>query len=206
MECISLGWNCDSAKFGVTSGARKKRENGYKTCPFDEMITNYDGLVNCINDDFEFLYDTKYLELIKVPSDSKWLNTHGNGDIMIYNKKYNFLFNHESPHADLHIHQNWKNGEYHYIMNDYAEFINRYKRRTENFKEYLKSGKHIVFILTRPIVDGNISALNNVIKNKYPSLSYRIINLDCDKSVVYDHLLLMNIDKENNEIKRLQIR
>jgi len=55
------------------------------------MITNYDGLVNCINDDFEFLYDTKYLELIKVPSDSKWLNTHGNGDIMIYNKNITFF-------------------------------------------------------------------------------------------------------------------
>jgi len=33
MECISLGWNCDSAKFGVTSGARKKEKTAIKHAP-----------------------------------------------------------------------------------------------------------------------------------------------------------------------------
>jgi GDP-D-mannose dehydratase len=45
---------------------------------------------------------------------------------MIYNKKYNFIFNHESPgHANLFVSQNWTKGINHYIMNDYEEFINR---------------------------------------------------------------------------------
>ena len=105
-EGISLGWNCHSAINGVALGFRNIKSNGYKTCPFDEMISNYKGIIDCINDDFEYFCDIKYLELIKIPKESKWLNTNGDGDIMIYNKKYNFIFNHESPgHANLFISQ-----------------------------------------------------------------------------------------------------
>jgi hypothetical protein len=43
------------------------------------MITNYKGIIECIKDDFEFLCDIKYLELIKISSKSKWLNTNGDG-------------------------------------------------------------------------------------------------------------------------------
>ena len=71
-EGISLGWNCDSASVGVSTGLRKTKQNGYKTCPFDEMITNYKGIIECIKDDFEFLCDIKYLKLIKIPKESKW--------------------------------------------------------------------------------------------------------------------------------------
>ena len=59
-EGISLGWNCHSAINGVALGFRNIKSNGYKTCPFDEMISNYKG----INDDFEYFCDIKYLELI----------------------------------------------------------------------------------------------------------------------------------------------
>ena len=110
-ESISLGWNCGSANYGVSSGIRSTKKNGYNTSPFDEMITNYEGIIQCINDDFEYLCDTKYLELIKISETSGLLNTNGNGDYIIYNNKYKFMFNHESPgHANLYITQNWKNG------------------------------------------------------------------------------------------------
>lgn len=78
-EGISLGWNCHSAVVGASIGLRKTKQNGYKTCPFDEMITNYKGIIECIKDDFEFFCDIKYLELIKIPAESKWLNTNGDG-------------------------------------------------------------------------------------------------------------------------------
>jgi hypothetical protein len=45
-EGISLGWNCSSAVYGVSSGIRNTKQNGYKTCPFDGMITNYKGIVD----------------------------------------------------------------------------------------------------------------------------------------------------------------
>ena len=60
---ISLGWNCHSAVVGVNHGLRKRKENGYKTCVFDTMISNFDGVVECIKDDFAFFTDEKYLIL-----------------------------------------------------------------------------------------------------------------------------------------------
>jgi len=207
-EGISLGWNCSSAVYGVSTGIRRKKEDGYKTCPFDEMITNYKGLIECIKDDFKYLCDIEYLELIKIPNTSKYFNTNGDGDVVIYNNKYKFIFNHESPgHANLYITQNWKNGINHYIINNYEEFINRYKRRIENFKNYLLNTSNIIFILTRPNTTQllDINELNDVIKNKYPLLNFNFILLDQDKYSYYDHLILMNIDKNDEEIKRLCI-
>jgi hypothetical protein len=204
-EGISLGWNCDSAIIGVSTGLRKTKQDGYKTCPFDEMITNYKGVIDCINDNFEYLCDKKYVELIKIPKESKWLNTNGDGDIMIYHKKYKFIFNHESPgHANLFDSQKWTKGINHYIINEYEEFINRYKRRIANIKELLNSGKNITFILTRPITDTcHISELSDVIRHKYPFLTFKFVLLDFDKNIYHDHLLLMGIDVNDDEIKRL---
>ena len=54
---ISLGWNCTSAIYAVDSGIRHKKGNGYNTCPFDIMVSNYNGIVNCLNDNFsDFLH------------------------------------------------------------------------------------------------------------------------------------------------------
>ena len=204
-EAISLGWNCNSAIVGVNMNLRSTKTNGYKTCPFDEMITNYRGIIDCIKDDFKYLCDTEYLELIKIPQQSKWLNTNGDGDLLIYNKKYNFIFNHESPgHANLYLSQKWSKGINHYIMNNYEEFKNRYTRRIENMKILLESGKKIRFILTRPNTNiSEISELYNLISIKYPILNFEFIFLDFDKYIFYDHLLLMNIDEKDEEIKRL---
>jgi len=169
-EGISLGWNCHSAVSAVSMGLRTTKQNGYKTCPFDEMITNYKGIIECIKDDFKHLCDIKYLVLIRIPKESKWLNTNGDGDVVIYNTKYKFIFNHESPgHGNLFIGQNWSKGINHYIINNYEEFINRYERRIQNIKGLLNSKKYISFIITRPNTElCDISELKQVIQNKYP--------------------------------------
>lgn len=171
------------------------------------MVTNYKGIIECIKDDFEFLCDIKYLELIKIPSESKLLNTNGDGDVIIYNKKYKFIFNHESPgHANLFVSQQWAKGINHYIMNDYEEFTNRYKRRIQNIKDLLNSKNNITFILTRPNTKFcDISELNEVIINKYPFLNFKFVFLDFDKYIFYNSLLLMKIDENDDEIKRLNI-
>ena len=68
------------------------------------------------NDDFKYLCDTNYLTLKTVGT-----------DVLIYNTKYKFIFNHESPgHSNLYITQKWTKGINHYVMNNYEEFINRY--------------------------------------------------------------------------------
>ena len=112
---ISLGWNCHSSVWGVENNIRARKENGYQTCPFDIMVTNYVGICECINDDFKHLCDEKYLEMIKV----------SDAESTIYNNKYNFVFNHESPgHANLYLTENWEHGTDHYIINNYENLKN----------------------------------------------------------------------------------
>lgn len=43
-EGISLGWNCLTATEAVNRGLRKTKANGYRTCPFDIMVSNYNGI------------------------------------------------------------------------------------------------------------------------------------------------------------------
>jgi hypothetical protein len=204
-EGISLGWNCHSASAGVAMGIRNTKKNGYKTCPFDEIVSNYKGVIECIQDGLDDLYNINYLEIIQIPKESNWLNTNGDGDLMIYHKKYKFIFNHESPgHANLYVYQKWPKGINHYILNNYEEFINRYKRRVQNMKDLLKSNKNITFILTRPNTGvSDINELCHVIHKKYPFLNFKFEFLNCDKYIYYDHLLLMKIDEDDDEIKRL---
>jgi Putative papain-like cysteine peptidase (DUF1796) len=204
-EAISLGWNCSAAIHGVNIGIRTRKEHGYKTCPFDEMITNYEGMIQCIEDDFKYFCDDKYLEIIKIPKESPHLNTDGSGDLIIYNSKYRFLLSHEYCHANLYISQKWEYGADHFIMNNYQNFKIRYERRIQNMKNLLNSGKFIRFILARPNTTSvnDIPKLNNTIKNKYPTLQYDFVFLDTDRSMFYDCLRLMKLDENEDEVKRL---
>lgn len=197
---ISLGWNCHSAGYGVASGIRKRKREGYLTCPFDEMISNYPGIVACIDDGLDALYDTKYLSVKKMPA-SQWLS----GDTIVHHSKYNFLFNHESPgHADLYSKQGWAGGSNHYVFNDFEKFVERYHRRVENLKSYLTCGEHVIFILTRHnTVANDLNALHQVLAKRYPNLVYDIEIQDFSKTVMHGHMLLMGLNTDDEEVKRL---
>lgn len=49
---ISLGKDCLPAGWAIDHGYRKTLNDGYKTCPFDRMVSNYEGVVKCIIEDF----------------------------------------------------------------------------------------------------------------------------------------------------------
>ncbi len=189
MVGISLGWNCYPATHGVESGLRKQKKDGYKTCPFDEMITNYDGIVQCIEEDFTDFYNPEYLEIKVIPSESKYLTD----DFIIYNKKYKFLFNHESPgHARLWIRQQWEGGINHYIANNFEKFRERYARRIQNFRDYLNSGEQVIFLIV-PEQDNNFSRLRNALDKHYHTLKYTILALpyEIDQKHFQDHMDLL---------------
>jgi hypothetical protein len=182
---ISLGWNCYSASHGVRTGLRSTKADGYTTCPFDEAISNYEGVVRCIRDDFKHFM---HLKLIEVPEDSPYMAN----ETLIYNPHYKFIFNHESPgHANLWKTQEWVGGKAHYIKDDYMLFKERYTRRIRNFRDYLNSGKHIDFIITKEHAD--FHELESLLKDKYPNLMYTIHRLDLElgKDHYYAHLNLM---------------
>jgi len=203
---ISLGWNCSSAIYGVQNNIREKKENGYKTCPFDEMISNYKGMIQCIEDDFVYFTDPQYLEVKQIPPGLPYIDYNDYCNEIIVNTKYNFVFNHESPgHPFLPTTQNWQHGKYHYCIENYKYFIERYKRRIEKFRSYLNDPNNIItFILSRyNTTQNDISELHNVVQKKYPTVEYSVIILDTDKKLAYNNHLLMNVSETDDEVKRL---
>jgi len=164
---ISLGNVCASAEYGVNNGLRKKKEDGYNTCPFDLMVSNYHGIIKCISEDFANFCDTKYLKLI-------------NNNVK--NTYYNFGFNHETPgHANLYLHEKWPEGKNHYINNNYCHFKERYYNRIQNFRNYLNdSNNYIIFIIQfayEKNPNNNFCELRNILREKYPRLKYEIITI-----------------------------
>jgi hypothetical protein len=167
---ISLGWNCASASSGVDNGWRLKKSDGYKTCPFDMCITNYDGVVQCIRDDFKDFTNKEHLKLQTVPAS---ILQSKETERLIYNTKYGFVFNHESPdHANLFDSEKWPMGRLHFVSNNWEAFCDRYDRRIRNFQEYVRSGRPILFILGSHVED--LSDLRNALATTYPGLNYTI--------------------------------
>ena len=170
---ISLGNVCYSALWATQNNIRKLKQNGYKTCPFDLMVSNYDGIIKCIKDDFKYFCDPTYLKL----------NNSG-----IYNVYYNFGFNHESPNHKVETHdkylyeiEKWPEGKDHFVNNNFKHFIDRYNTRINSFRDYLTNPNNtITFVIQfvySPQPDKNLNELRSALKIKYPILKYRIIIL-----------------------------
>jgi hypothetical protein len=195
---ISLGWNCHSAMHGVGHGIRTRKEDGYKTCPFDKMISNFDGIVECIKDDFAYFTDEKYLSI----------NATNPADPCIMNLKYRFGFNNESPgHADLYKKEQWPEGITHFICDQYKNFKTRYQNRINNFRNYLSDPKnHITFIITTwDKTEEDMKPLKDALAIRYPNLSYDfvILNDPHGKEYFLRHLCDMGYKDYEPEVKRL---
>jgi len=180
---ISLGNRCETAIWAVDNNFRVNREKGYKTCPFDLCVTNYEGIVKCINDDFKYFTDLSSLILEYYGYKNIEVLNAFPKQLLIYNSKYNFCFNHESPcHAYLDVKQQWENGPTHFIDNNYKYFIERYNQRINNFRNYLNDpNNHIVFMFKWDKGNeryDNCIELRNVLNKKYPYLSYSIFIIE----------------------------
>lgn len=170
---ISLGWNCNVAQHAVASGVRATKRDGYATCPFDLMVSNYPGVVQCIRDDFACFCDPAHLTMWQVPPDAKY----NGGESLIFNTKYRFIYNHESPgHANLFHRESWQLGRDHFVQSGFEKFIERYAQRIANFRAYLNSGSEVQFVLHRCKGCDN-SELEDAIRTAYPTLRFKITTL-----------------------------
>ena len=166
---ISLGKDCLPANWGVHNNYRDKKIDGYKTCPFDLMVSDYTNVVKCIKEEFLNFTNPEYLK-------------YNDGGI-ITNIYYNFKFNHETPnHANLYNIEKWEEGSNHFINNNFSNFIKRYDERINNFKQYLNNKNNFInFILHQTdnlISSNNCEELKKVLLLKYPNLSYKIIIIE----------------------------
>ena len=217
-EGISLGWNCSAAQEALLMGLRKNKSDGYNTCPFDMMISNYIGICECIKDDFKHFCDPKYLELRPAPKMTGHIPNQKDDELWVYNTYYNFVFNHESPyHGNLYLNETWSS-PHHFVENNFKNFIERYNKRIESFRNYLNGNNFIDFVLVR--YNSVPNELENIIKEKNPNLKFKIhtisrftnnnighlYNCTVDGGISYemDYLEYMGINQNNNpmEIKR----
>jgi hypothetical protein len=172
MEGISLGWNCSAAQYGTYSELRKIKSDGYKTCPFDMMISNYVGLYKCIDDDFKNFCNPDFLELKPAPNVNNFIPNQKDGEMWIHNTYYNFVFNHESPyHGNLYLNEQWSSPN-HFVDNNFEKFIERYKQRINNLREYINKSDYINFILWR--YNDIPYKLVDIINKRYSNLKYKI--------------------------------
>ena len=166
---ISLGRVCLPAMWAAKNNIRKTKGQGYNTCVFDLMISNYDGLVKCIKEDFKNFTNPEYLNY--------------NGYI-VSNTYYNFEFNHETPgHADLYLKEKWSEGTNHFINNNFSNFIKRYNERITNFKNYLSNNNNFIRFIIQFNNDtddyhDDCKELRNALKINYGQLKYSITILN----------------------------
>jgi hypothetical protein len=162
---ISLGKDCLPASWGVRNGYRATKAQKYMTCPFDLMVSHYDGMVKCIVENFKNFTNPASLAMV-------------NG--VLKNTYYNFTFNHEMPyHANLYKIEKWPGGANHFINNNYAHFIARYNNRIKNFRLYLANPNNritfILFLHNTNILTNNCQKLREALLLRYPNLIYRIL-------------------------------
>ena len=192
---ISLGWNCHPTSWALKNGLRHSKSQGYNTCPFDMCVTNYEGILLCIQEDFKYLTDPNYLVLKKI-NETKL--SYNKDDIIIYHSRYKFIFNHESPgHGNLYNIQNWSGGINHFINNNFEKFIEKYNNRVNNFKNYLSNYKNITFVIST--LKHNIDELKNILGIKYLNTNFDFIILKSpeSKEIIDLNYYLMEIDEDN---------
>lgn len=184
---ISLGYNCLPAAWGVYSKKRAKKKDGYKTCPFDLMVSSYKGIIKCINEDFKNFTNVSFLMVDK--------------NNLIHNTYYDFLFNHESPLKSHNLvkSERWKNGPNRFIENNFSKFILRYNARIQHFKKYLNKNNVIFSICfldkseEKRCIENNCKELKDALNLKYPNLKYKIIIMEGKNNC--DHLNKVKILK-----------
>ena len=191
---ISLGMKSDTAEWGIMNGLRDTEQMGYDTCPFDKMLTNYPGLIECLKDDFAYFCLPSHLKLLNTPQ----------GDF-IYNTKYRFIFNYESPGQYIKEEKVWSGGEHHFSKDNFANFIERYTKRIQNFRRYLNNpNNYISFILHRyNTYQINVNELRDVLKIHYPNLRYYIHILFITNTEAKEILQLSQFNETEEEMDRL---
>ena len=197
---ISLGYNCESAIRSKMFGLRHSKAEGYQTCPFDVLLSNYEGLLLCLDEDFLHLTDTRYLEVMNVPHDDPLYNM--TTDRVIYNTRYNFVFLHESPIQYQYEKDQWEHGINHFVTNDYENLKERYNRRVDNFRNYMNGSYSVLFVLLTPdrAYNSGLPRLNKVLQTNYPNVSYRFSKFNHQDRVEqfiihYETWMGLNVDE-----------
>lgn len=158
--CISLGGACAIAvelhRFGI-------RDAAY---PFDVVTSELNDVIKAIENNFNFFTNKEYFE-----------RRFNKGWYQAYNTKYNMLFPHDLDSVTNH------DPDAPFDDLTFKTFKEQYNRRIERFNSLTNCKKKVLFFRYRSYhnkieytVD-DIIRLKQVIRNKFPLLDFKIINI-----------------------------
>ena len=156
---VSIGGDCDS-RMMIKSGLGYSKANGYKTCPFDLLLSTFVSARYHIETDFlEFFDGLHIIPSCPVGCEVCVRGPHA-GRGLISNKT-GIVFEHESPtHAHLFEGKGSPSGEDFeralakndtdfFVRNDFAELKKKYKERIVNFRNVIKENEEIIMVRSR---------------------------------------------------------
>ncbi len=136
---------------------------------------NIIGIIDCINEDFADFCNPNYLTY--------------NEDIYVTNTKYGFKFNHETPFHANHLgiylcdSEKWESGQYHYVANNFENFILRYNKRIQSFKNYLNNPNNFIIFVIQFIEEENIN--EDSLDNKNSNDVITNVNINLYNNIFY---------------------
>lgn len=167
---ISLGHNCHAASFLRTYNIRPF------AFPFDWCLTPYQALYNFIENDFKDYYKKENL----VPGSM----ANYSEDQKNFLIKFNYFKISESPTwvldkaSGMIFNHDFSNNQLSTIYQEYEIQYAKYVRRIKRFYEIINSGKHIYFVRYWDINKADAIKLYELLKNKFPFISFTLIVID----------------------------
>ena len=183
---VSLGVNCYSRILIESVFDVRKMYSCDHRLPFDGSIHRFKTLINVFNTDFSHFDSTEYLDYdgpkLNNPRGQKFKNTF-----------YGSLYPHESGKDDI------------------FDFSLKQKKRVNEFKNIMNSGKKIVFLITlyndehneyATALEFKLHELNQCIKNKFPKTNYLLVLAihGLTESIYYkDNICVIQIPLRRND-------
>ena len=164
-KVISLGSDCLPRTVLTRWGIKPSRAQGELSCPFDLAGCTYDGVLRLLRDDFKDLVNPDCLKMLSSH------NAHF-GIPMPANHQYGLTFNHER-------------GDY-WIEDDFKNLISRYRKRVDNFYQYIKS--HPVLFVFHDWQGAFSANMSSLLSRKFGAYDYELLVLNTSEKA-FQHSL-----------------
>ena len=191
MKYISLGCDCLIKTLLTELNYIKRKKNGGHTNVFDLTIHHYKSIIYHINTNFEDYLQLKNIEL--------------NSENLLYDKKYNTVYVHESPSfAQIKYDLNWYKDEdlskEFFVNENYLFLKERYDNRIANFIKDVNCDELKVFF-HHTQYNEHCAELFYLLEKKFSNIYFVVINTASKKvfpDIVKEKYEFHNVDIEGD--------
>ena len=166
INIIPIGLNCQPRFYATQLNIKKKKKEGELSYPFDLCLSNYNGIVNTIKNEFKDFVNPFFLTI---------------NNNYIEHKLYHNIFNHETNIS--------------FSENNFELFCDLYIKRINNWKfsiqNAIKKEKPILFVFNS-YTDINITDLEEALHTKYEHLHFHILVIIFSEEHLIDNEIQLN--------------